>query len=213
MKVRSHISAFSLVEILVVIAIVCILVGIVLPVLGKAKVAARGTDDLNRLKQIGLAAALYQEDYDNQITRGIDVLVQSGRISPSLAAFSGDSTYKGIGNVVASQDDLFPGLGGDISLPYKNSTIGLREYRVGSNADNYLLGGPSGGWLLDFTQMSKQRSPDYIDSVGKYRRLCFDTSVAVRRPRTSDCGGGECRMLVTFFVDDYPEFTDWIKQL
>jgi len=213
MKARNKHIAFTLVEILVVMVIATILIGIVLPVLSKAKVAARGTDDLNRLKQIGLAATLYQEEYDGQLTRGIDVLVDGGRLPKNLAAFSGDATREGIGNIVASQIDLFPGLGGDISLPYKNSTIGLREYRVGMNADTYLVNGPSGGWLLDFTKMSKQSSEDYIDSVGTYRRLCFDTSVVVRRPRTSDCGGGECRMLVTFFVDDHPEFTQWIKQL
>ncbi|MBX3114810.1 MAG: type II secretion system protein [Fimbriimonadaceae bacterium] len=210
---RNKSLGFSLIELMVVVAIATILIGVVMPVLAKAKTAARKTDDLVRMKQIGLAATLYRDDYDGEITRGIDVLVESGRLEKYMASLTADPTSKGIGNIVASQTDLFMGIGGDLTLPYKNSTIGLREYRIGENADRFLLEGPAGGWLLDFTQMTKQNSEDYIDSTGTYRRLCFDTSVVTRKPRMSDCGLGECRMLVTFFVDDHQEFTEWIKQL
>jgi len=210
---RNKFHGFSLIELMIVIAIASILMGIVMPVLAKAKVAARKTDDLIRMKQIGLAATLYRDENDGEITRGVDVLVESGRLQKNMAALSADPTSRGIGNIVASQVELFSGIGGDLTLPYKNSTIGLREYRIGENADRFLLDGPAGGWLLDFTQMTKQNSEDYIDGIGSYRRLCFDTSVVTRRPRMSDCGLGECRMLVTFFVDDHQEFTEWIKQL
>ena len=61
---------FTLIELLVVIAIIALLMGILMPVLGKARKQARATTCLSGLKQIGLAATLYAQDYDWFIPRG-----------------------------------------------------------------------------------------------------------------------------------------------
>ncbi len=59
--------AFTLVELLVVITIIGLLASLLLPVLGRAKEAARGTACLSNLHQIGLALQLYVSDNNNKL--------------------------------------------------------------------------------------------------------------------------------------------------
>ena len=68
--------AFTLIELLVVIAIIAILAAILFPVFAQAKTAAKATQSLSNLKQIGLAWTLYSADYD-------DTLMRASTMSPS----------------------------------------------------------------------------------------------------------------------------------
>lgn len=56
-------GAFTLIETLVVIAIVAVMAAILFPVLVRAKEAARSTGDIAAMAQIGHAYALYESDY------------------------------------------------------------------------------------------------------------------------------------------------------
>lgn len=58
-------KAFTLIELLVVIAIIAILAAILFPVFAQAKRAAKSTQCLSNLKQIGVALFLYSGDYDD----------------------------------------------------------------------------------------------------------------------------------------------------
>ncbi|HVT10870.1 MAG TPA: prepilin-type N-terminal cleavage/methylation domain-containing protein [Fimbriimonadaceae bacterium] len=60
-------SAFTLIELLVVIAIIAILAAILFPVFARAKEAAKGTQSLSNLKQLGLAWTMYANDNDDRL--------------------------------------------------------------------------------------------------------------------------------------------------
>ena len=60
---------FTLIELLVVIAIIAILAAILFPVFAQAKAAAKKTQALSNLKQLGTATYLYMNDWDGWINR------------------------------------------------------------------------------------------------------------------------------------------------
>ncbi len=63
--------AFTLIELLVVIAIIAILAAILFPVFAQAKAAAKKTQSLSNLKQLGTGVQIYLSDYDDYFPLGL----------------------------------------------------------------------------------------------------------------------------------------------
>jgi prepilin-type N-terminal cleavage/methylation domain-containing protein/prepilin-type processing-associated H-X9-DG protein len=61
---RAGNTGFTLIELLVVIAIIAILAAMLFPVFARAREKARSVSCLSNLKQLGTAAVMYADDYD-----------------------------------------------------------------------------------------------------------------------------------------------------
>ena len=69
---NSRRRAFTLVEILVVIAIISLLAAIIFPTFALVRANARKTSCLSNLKQIGAAMEMYKADYDGRFPFAVD---------------------------------------------------------------------------------------------------------------------------------------------
>lgn len=78
---RIRVAGFTLIELLVVIAIIALLAAILFPVFARAKAAAKQSQCISNLKQIGSAILLYMADYDDVFPHAVDA---SDKYAPQI---------------------------------------------------------------------------------------------------------------------------------
>jgi prepilin-type N-terminal cleavage/methylation domain-containing protein len=160
---RSRFTGFTLIELLVVIAIIAILAAILFPVFAQAKSAAKKTQALSNLKQLGTATALYMNDWDGWVgrkwydlhvdllpyTKNIDIFVDPASSAPrpvqrTFTDYSFTDRYPGDTSLVAS-DVHWTNTPNNTTAAGNRPTIYGHFARNDELIHNYGFDGKSGG--------------------------------------------------------------------
>ena len=120
-KLQSQHKDFTLIELLVVIAIIAILAGMLLPALAGAREKARSSQCINNLKQQGLAATMYAQDYEGMFPQasGADPYV-----TPTIRLRAGATAIMGAGRLIDG-----------------NYGVGPEQFECPSNSNKWFRGG------------------------------------------------------------------------
>ncbi|CAN5456811.1 hypothetical protein BH11ARM2_BH11ARM2_17500 [soil metagenome] len=179
--------AFTLVEVLVVFAVIALLAGLSLAVFGGAKRRSYATVNVSNLRQLGQAGAMYAEEA-GRFPDSVVPLVRSGVVPAALVASPDDPTKEGYANVSVKAWERGHLFDPSRIAPFKSSYPGLREQLITDIMwEKYIRGQSGGGWLVDVTD-SVIPAGDDVQPLdlweGTYRRLLYDGAVVVRTFRS-----------------------------
>lgn len=195
-------AAFTLVELLVVVAIIAILASLILPALSRAKSRAQGSFCLNNTHQLTIAWILYADEHNGRLAYN---LVDSARVSAPAIANGPPMAQNWVNNVLnwsSSPDNtngaavVTSGIG-----PYTGASAAV--YRDPS--DNALSDQQRGlGWLSRVRSYSMNAM---IGDAGTFTQGGFNVNFpdytqffkATSIPRPSD---------IFVFLDEHPDSID-----
>lgn len=190
---RNH-KAFTLIELLVVIAIIAILAAILFPVFARARENARRSSCQSNLKQIGLGALQYSQDYDEKIipvldhvgaglqgwTNLIQPYIKSKQLlfcpsgpSPDPTDLNGVLLAPSYGMNVKTQLDYnasVVGFNGTVSLAAINNPAELLLFVDNRRPNDTVLPGYYSAWYHYTTDLNGV----YISNVGLPHPIHFD---------------------------------------
>lgn len=200
---------FTLVEILVAIAVLVTIAAIIAPVIVRSKDAARGANDISNLRQLGLAAALYLDTYGKPPS-GCPTVVEARLAPEALCAGLLDPYREGLAN------RLVKGLGSGIEayeVTYRSTFVGRREFGWPEDKwEEAMNHAESIGWLVDLAPSDNlpETEPSDCQWRGRYRRLMLDSSVQWRaHKRVLVSPSGPERWSPVMLFGDFDD--EWIR--
>lgn len=136
MKKRAHQRGFTLVELLVVLAIIVLLASLLLPALSRAKEEGRRAKCISNLRQIGLAGRLFVNDHESKYPWHV-APSEGGTFGPNAA--EGWKNFASLSNeLVTPQVIVCPSDSKTISTVMSWSDLAMPANR--SNAVSYFVG-------------------------------------------------------------------------
>ena len=203
---------FTLIELLIVIAIISVLAAMLLPALSKARETAKRISCVNMEKQYGIVFHNYTDDYKGWYMRGGDLSTR-GDVNQSTGQWSDllDSLgYTSYQTVSLGSD--FPRLHQLRCPTYQPLTSGIHKsvrdsqsYNINANA--YWCGGGLGGSTADYSgcNVSEIRHPSLFvvlaergfltaRSVHNYLKSYTDLTIKAIPPTGTEDGGMKIRL-------------------
>lgn len=192
-------AAFTLVEVLIVIAIILVITGIALPALAAARRRSFLAVDTANLKSLGQAIALYHEDSDTQLPQ-FETLIESKLISESTLCSPLDQTKLGITNEYRKFTEVK-------TSRFRNSYLSVQDI-AGLTVPKILDSNASGFAVsLGVAELARPDKGIINGYDGTYLRLMRDGSVQKRNvlwKMVAD--GGKATHYTWLFTDEIDKF-------
>lgn len=165
--------AFTIVELIVVVAVIIILAGIISPIIASSKLSARQTITISAMRQLGQSRVIYLGDSDNYTNVDCPDLVTFNSLDKQICGQGFEKSYIGLANEIARRTKR---LGQPIiaEVPYRSSFITRKLFTVSNNLnENY---SPSSGWALNYDLPSTENIA-FPEDGQLILILKYDTSV------------------------------------
>jgi len=191
--------AFTLIEILAVIAIIGVLAAVLFPVMASARDRSYSAVEVNAMRQLGMARQLYIEATGSE-PLSVRTLVQSKHFPVELAASPADPTREGRANELVDYMHLESTIA-EGKLDFRSSiwtraTIGCQGDPIFERAV-----GTDRGWAVMASRISAPRPGHLPFARGAYLRLLDDGSVRSKSLYTVKHLGADATSTLMLFLD------------
>jgi prepilin-type N-terminal cleavage/methylation domain-containing protein len=169
-KPRKFVAAFTLIELLTVVAVIGILAAIIIPTVGGARDAATRAKTKAQFSQWAAAMELFRQEYGFYPDIAVNGLVDADRFAAELtgrtltgATVAGGSwgNRKGLSFYSLGMDELSKN-GTELVDGFDNDEIAMR---VDSNRDGLINSSDSGAWVAVVGAAGLPFAPDVVDGA------------------------------------------------